>query len=157
MSEKDTTPFAIWCLPVGLVGFGGVKVGLLDVLEVAVGLDLELGAGVFVADDDGVPVHLQGADGPHLRDAAFYAVTQGAGLVVAVDDEHDLLGGHDSADTDGEGGLGNEVDVVLEEARVGDDGVQRKTSDSNGSIFTRGRRILEVLEACSVITVSETE
>lgn len=107
----------------GLLGFGGVEVGLFDVFEVAVGLNLELGAGVFVADDYGVAVHLQGADCPHLGDAAFYAVTQGAGLVVAVDDEHNLFGGHHCAYADGEGGLGYEVDVVLEEARVGDDGV----------------------------------
>ena len=38
----------------GLFGFGGVEVGLFDVFEVAVGLDLELGAGVFVADDYGI-------------------------------------------------------------------------------------------------------
>ena len=50
-------------------------------------------------------------------------MAQGAGLVVAVDDEQHALGGHDGADADGEGCLRHEVDVVVEEARVGDDGV----------------------------------
>ena len=68
-------------------------------------------------------VELETADGPHVVDAFLDAVLEGAGLVVAVDHDHDLLGIHDGADADGEGGLGDLVHVIVEEAAVGDDGV----------------------------------
>ena len=66
---------------------------------------------------------LQHADGPHVVDALLDGVLQGTGLAVAVADYHHFLSGHDGADTDGEGLLGHLVDVVVEEAAVGNDGV----------------------------------
>ena len=64
----------------------------LLVFEVAVGADLYLGAGWLVADDDAVWVHLDGADGPHVVDAFFDGVLQGAGFIMAVAEDKDLAG-----------------------------------------------------------------
>lgn len=65
---------------------------LLFVFEVAVGADLDLGAGWFVADDDAVRVHLDGADGPHVVDAFFDGVLQGTGFIMPVAEDKDLTG-----------------------------------------------------------------
>lgn len=65
---------------------------LLFVFEVTVGADLYLGAGWLVADDDAVGVHLDGADGPHVVDAFFDGVLQGAGFIMAVAEDKDLAG-----------------------------------------------------------------
>ena len=100
------------------------EVILLDVLEVLVGVDLQFAAGGLVGDDEGVGVELEGADGPHVVDGLFDAVLEGAGLVVAVDEDHDLLRVHHGGDADGEGGLGDFVYVIVEKAAVGDDGVR---------------------------------
>lgn len=48
---------------------------------------------------------------------------EGACLVVAVYDQQDATSRHDGADAYGKGGFRNEVDIVVEEARVGDDGI----------------------------------
>ena len=93
------------------------------VFEVAVGADFQFCAGRFVADDDAVGVHLDGADGPHVVDAFFYGVLQGTGFVMAVAEDEDLTGCHDGANTDSEGLLRHLGDVVVEEAAVGDDGI----------------------------------
>ena len=99
------------------------EVVLFDVLEILVGVDLELAAGGLVGDNDGVGMELQAADGPHVVDAFLDAVLEGAGLAMAIDHDHHLLSVHHGADADGEGGLGDLVHVVVEEAAVGDDGV----------------------------------
>lgn len=65
---------------------------LFLVFEVAVGADLDFGAGWLVADDDAVWVHLDGADGPHVVDAFFDGVLQGAGFVMAVAEDKDFTG-----------------------------------------------------------------
>ena len=96
---------------------------LFFVFEVAVGADLDFGAGWFIADDDAVGVHLDGADGPHVIDAFFYGVLQGACFVMAVAEDEDLAGCHDSADADSESLLRYLCDVVVEEAAVGNDGI----------------------------------
>lgn len=96
---------------------------LFFVFEVAVGADFQFGAGWFVADDDAVGVHLDGADGPHVIDAFFYGMLQGARFAMAVAEDEYLTGCHDSADADGESLLRYLCDVVVEEAAVGDDGV----------------------------------
>lgn len=95
----------------------------LFVFEVAVGADFQFGAGWLVADDDAVWVHLDGADGPHVIDAFFYGVLQGAGFAMAVAEDEYLTGCHDGANTDGESLLRYLCDVVVEEAAVGDDGI----------------------------------
>lgn len=84
---------------------------------------LQLVGGSFVADDDGMGVLLQAADGPHVVDGLFNTMAEGTGFIVAVDHNHHLLGIHDCADTYGESGLGDLIDVIVEEAAVGDDGI----------------------------------
>lgn len=106
-------------------GFG-IEVGRFDVFEVAVGRHFEVGASVFVGNDYGVGVELESGDGPHLGDCSFNAVMEGAGLVVAVDEKHDFTGVHNGAYAHGESSLGHEVDIAVEEAGVGDDGVLRE-------------------------------
>ena len=51
-------------------------------------------------------------------------MVQGACLVVAVDDDHHLLGAEHGAYAHGQGRLGHLVHIVVEEAGVGDDGVR---------------------------------
>ena len=62
------------------------------VFEVTVGADFQFGAGWFIADDDAVGVHLDGADGPHVIDAFLYSVLQGTGFVMAVAEDKDFAG-----------------------------------------------------------------
>ena len=84
---------------------------------------LQFVGGIFVADDDGMGMLLQAADGPHVVDRLFYTVTKGAGLVVTIHHDHHLLGIHDGANTNGQSGLGNQIDIIIEETTIGDDGI----------------------------------
>ena len=72
-------------------------------------------------------MEVEGADGPHLVDALFNAVLQGAGLVVAVDEDQNFLGVHHCADADSQGSLGHLGDIIVKEAAVCDDGVGGKS------------------------------
>ena len=69
-----------------------LKVVFFDVFEVLVCTYFQFVCSGFVTNDDAVLVHLQGADGPHLSDTAFYGMLQGAGLVVTVADNQYFLG-----------------------------------------------------------------
>ena len=84
---------------------------------------LQFVGGIFVADDDGMGMLLQTTDGPHVVDRLFDAMTEGAGLVVAIHHNHHLLSVHDGADTYCQCGLRNQVDIIIEETTVGDDGI----------------------------------
>ena len=77
------------------------EVVLLYILEVLVGINLELAAGGFIGHDDSVRMQLKCADGPHLADTLLYAVLQGTSLVVTVYHDHYLLGIHYCAYTNG--------------------------------------------------------
>ena len=101
----------------------GVEVVFLDVFEVAVCCQSEFVACGFVGYDHGMWVHLECGDCPHLCDGAFDTVAQGASLVVSVYHEHYFACCHYGAYTYGEGGLGHEVYIAFEEARVCDYGV----------------------------------
>ena len=73
---------------------------------------------IFVADDNGMGMLLQATDGPYVVDRLFYTVTKGAGFVVAIHHNHHLLGVHDCANTNGQSGLGNQVDIIIEETTI---------------------------------------
>ena len=90
----------------------------------------QLVTGSFVADDDGMGVHLEHGGGPLVGDVAVDAVLEGAGFLVAVAHKEDFPGSHDGADADGEGLLGDQVEVAFEEAAVGVDGVGGEGFDS---------------------------
>ena len=74
--------------------------------------------GIFITNDDCMGMLLQAADGPHVVDWLFDTVTKGAGLVVTIHHDHHLLGIHHRADTNGQSGLGNQVDIIIEEATI---------------------------------------
>ena len=119
-----------------------LQIVLLDVLEVLVCAVLQFVGGCFVADDDGVGVHLQGADGPFLAYGALDGVLQGASLVVAVHHDEHFLGVHHGAYADGQGCLGHLVHVVVEETAVGNDGVRGETLDA-GAALQGAERLVE--------------
>ena len=96
---------------------------MLDVLEVAVGAHFEFIDSHFVGNDDSMGVHLQRAEGAHVRDTAFDSLLQSACLAVTIDDNHHLAGIHHSADAHGERSLGHLVQVAVKKTAVGDDGV----------------------------------
>lgn len=92
---------------------------LLDRLEVLDGLDLQLERGVFVYDDHGVWVLLQGGQSPHVVDAVFDALFQREGFVSAGDDDNDFAGVENGLHADCEGHAWDLSEVVVEEAGVG--------------------------------------
>ena len=73
---------------------------------------------------------LQGADGPGLGHGTFDSCLEGARLVVTIDENHHLAGCQHSAYAYGEGVLGHLVDIIGEEAAVGDDGICSKCLDA---------------------------
>ena len=58
-----------------------------------------------------------------MIDAIFDGFLEGAGFVVAADDDQDGPGIHHGADSDGKGGFGDQVDIAIEESGIGDDGI----------------------------------
>ena len=84
---------------------------------------LQLVGGIFITDDDGMGMLLQATDGPHVVDGLFDSMTKGTGLIMAIHHNHDLFGIHDSTDTNGQSGLGNEIDIIIEETTIGNHGI----------------------------------
>lgn len=101
----------------------GIEMLALNILKVAVGANLEFRGGILVAHDDSLAVHLQGAQGAHVRNAAFHSLLQGASLLVAVNDNHHAAGSHNSANAYGKGSFGHIVNVIVKESAVCDDSV----------------------------------
>ena len=101
----------------------GIEIVALDVAEIAESAYFQFVACCFVADNDTVLVHLERGDRPHVGDRFLDGMLEGTGFVVSVDHNQHLLCVHHGAYADGEGGLGYPVDIVVEETRVGDDGV----------------------------------
>ena len=66
---------------------------------------------------------LQATDSPHVVDGFFDSMTKGTGLIMAIDHDHDLFGVHDGTDTHGQCGLGNEIDIIIEETAIGNHGI----------------------------------
>lgn len=92
--------------------------GAFDVEEVFVSVDGHFAAGGFVAGDDRAVVHLEGAAGPLLADAAFHALRKGAGFVVAVNQDEDFLRIHDGADADRQSQGRDLLGVISEETGI---------------------------------------
>ena len=64
---------------------------LVDFLEILVGVNLKLAASRLVTSDNAVLVKLKRADGPSVINAALYAMTKSASLVVSADKKKYLL------------------------------------------------------------------
>ena len=79
---------------------------------------LQFVGGIFVTDNDGMGVLLQAADSPHVVDGLFDAMAEGTGLVVAIHHYHHLFGIHHCAYTNGQSGLGYQIDVIIKETAI---------------------------------------
>lgn len=95
----------------------------LDGLKVLDGLHVELGRRVLVDDDEGPGVELEGGERPEVVDALLDGLGEREGLALAGDDDDDLARVEDGRDADGERHARDGGDVVVKEARVGEDGV----------------------------------
>lgn len=93
-------------------------------------LDLKLQRRVLVDNNHGVGVQLEAGQCPHVVDALLDATLQGKGLSGADNDGDNLAGLEDGLHADGQGKSGDFADIVVEEARVGQDGVVGKRLDS---------------------------
>ena len=103
---------------------------LVDFLEVLVGVNLQLAAGSLVASNDAIGMQLQSRDGPGMVNTALHAVTERSCLVVTADQQKNLLGIADSANTNGQSGLGNLVGVIVEETGVDDQSILGQSTDA---------------------------
>lgn len=94
-------------------------------------LDLQFQCGVLIADNHRVGVQLQGRQRPHMVDTLLDASLQGQGLACTQGQHHDLAGFQDRLDTDRQGHFWDLVQVVIEEAAVGEDGAICKGLDTS--------------------------
>ena len=87
----------------------------LNILEVVYSTNLQLGCCSVVTNDDTALVHLENADCPHLCHATLNCVVESLSLVVAVNEDKNLLCIHHSTYTNCNRSLGNLVYIVVEE------------------------------------------
>ena len=66
---------------------------------------------------------LQTADSPHMVYWLFNAMTKCTGFIMAIHHNHHLLGIQDSSNTDGQSGLGDQIDIIVEETTIGNYGI----------------------------------
>ena len=92
---------------------------LFYILEIFVSSMLQFIGCIFVTNNDCVWMLLQAADSPHVVDGFFDSMTKGTGLIMAIHHNHHLFGIHDGTDTNGQSGLGNEIDIIIEETTIG--------------------------------------
>jgi len=118
---------------------------LVDFLEVLIGVHLQLTAGSLVASNDSIGVHLQSADSPSVINAALNTVAQSPCLVVAVDNQKNLLGIANSTNANGKCSLGHLVGVIVEETGVHDQSVLGQGANAS----TGGQRCEGLIE-CNV-------
>lgn len=76
---------------------------LLNILEETVSAYLKLITGILIAYDYGPLMHLERRACPALGYAALDGMSKSPGLIMAIDEYHDLLGIHYSTNTDGKG------------------------------------------------------
>lgn len=114
-----------------------LKVAYLD------GLDLKLESGVLIDNNHGVRVQLERRERPHVVNTLLNAALEGERLALTENDNDDLTGLENGLNTDSQSHAGDLVDVVVEEARVGENGVVRESLDTGsagqaGSGFVEG-------------------
>ena len=113
----------------------------LDIQKVFVRIHGQFSAGGFVAGNDGGVVHLQGGAGPLLADGAFDGRGQGAGLVVAVDQDQDFPGIKYRTDADRERLRRHRLRVIPEEAGVDDPRIRGQVAHAGAGRKARKRLI----------------
>ena len=114
----------------GLVRSLDLILDALNGLEVLDGLDVELGSRVLVDDDERPGVELERGERPEMVNALLDRLGEREGLALAGDNDNDLARLEHGRDTDGERHAGHGGDVVVEETRVGKDGVVRERLDA---------------------------
>ena len=100
-----------------------LQVILLDILEVAVCANLKLSTCSLIADDDTLRMVLQSRESPSVAYRLLDSVVQSASLLVANSQNDNLASRENCADTNRKSQLGDLRYVVVEEARVDDDGI----------------------------------
>lgn len=96
-------------------------------------LDLQLQRRVLVGDNHGVRVQLQARQGPHVVDALLDAALQRERLALADDDDHHLARLEHRLHAHRQGHARHLVNVAVEEARVGQDGVVGERLDARAA------------------------
>jgi len=118
------------------------EIFLFYVFEIPVRIDLQLSACGIVSHDDGMRVHLEATDSPHVVNRLFHTVTKGTRLVVTVYHDHHLLGIHHRAYTYCECCLWHQVHIVVKETAVSDDSISGKGL-LTGTALEAGARFVE--------------
>lgn len=88
---------------------------LLNVFKVVDGTNFKFYCSSIVTYDDSFRMQLQYADGPHLGDTSLYGMVKGLCLIMAVDEDENLLGIHYSTYAYGYGGFRHFIDVIVKE------------------------------------------
>ena len=103
---------------------------LVDLLEILICINLKLAASSLVASDDAVLVELKCADRPSVVNAALYAVTESASLVVSADKKKHLLRIANRSYANRKSSLGNLVRIVIKETGVCNKSILGKSADT---------------------------
>ena len=77
------------------------EVALFNVFEVFYRISFEFFSGIIIANNDGMSMHLQNADGPHMINTALNGVVQGSCFVGARCQNHNFFGITNCSDADG--------------------------------------------------------
>ena len=125
MGTNDHTPSVPLFFTFYLFTFLPLKyIVLLDVLEILIGSNLQLIGSLLIADDDTMLVHLQGRDGPHVVDGTLDGSLHGAGLAMAIHQDHHLAGIHHCTNTYGQSVGRYVLGLTTEETGVGNTGIR---------------------------------
>ena len=87
-------------------------------------------------------MYLQTGDGPRVVVSALYALLNSLSLSVAGSQDHNLAARQNGANTNGQSGLGNLINVAIEETSVSDDRILGQGLDT-GTRVERRERLVE--------------
>ena len=105
-------------------------------------LDLKLKCSILIGNNHRMRVKLQAGESPHVVDALLNTPLKSKRLALTEDDANNLTSLENSLDANSQGHLRNLVDVVVEEARVCEDGIVGKSLDA-GAAGQAGPRFVE--------------
>ena len=98
---------------------------LLKTLEVLDSLDTKLQSGILIAHNHSVLVHLKRRDSPHVVDTLLDALGEGERLMASINDDNHFTSVQNGANTHSQSGLGDLVNIVVEETTVRHDRIVR--------------------------------
>jgi hypothetical protein len=91
---------------------------------------LEFVGGIFIADNHAFGMRLQNTDCPDVVNGFLDGMAHGSGFAVSAHHYHHFTGRHNGLYSYGQGCFGNQIKVVPEKARIGDDGISGQGFDS---------------------------